>query len=163
MFCIQQILFKNNVATSVVISPENNLTSTQIIHTKHEIILSAGTFQSPQILKLSGIGPKQELTRHRINIVHHSPKVGSNLYDHLNLPLFVTVNETMSVTKEKILSFQQIAKYLFYGTGVFSNFGVIGFLNDDENEHGIGIFGVGTIDENLLRRIVNYRIEVSNE
>lgn len=115
---------------------------------------------SPQILKLSGIGPKQELKRRRIKLVHDSPKVGMNLHDQLNLPLYVTVNKTMSITKNKVLNFWEIKNYLLNGKGLFSNFGVIGYLNDVNNDHGIGIFGVGTIDEKLLRKIVNYKLEV---
>lgn len=155
-----QILFNNNIATSIVISSDKNLSSTEIIYTKNEIILSAGAFHSPQILKLSGIGPKKELKRHRIKLVHESPKVGMNLHDHLNLPLYVTVNKTMSITKYKVLNLWEIKNYLLNGKGVFSNFGVIGYLNDVSNDHGIGIFGVGTIDEQLLRKIVNYEMEV---
>lgn len=155
-----QILFKNNIATTVVVSTEKNLASTETIHTKNEIILSAGVFHSPQILKLSGIGPKQELKRYRIKLVHDSPKVGMNLHDHLNFPLYITVNESMSIIRDKVLNLWEIKKYLFEGKGLFSNFGVVGYLNDVNNNYGIGIFGAGTIDEKFLRKIVNYKVEV---
>ena len=49
-----------------------------------EIILSAGAFQSPQLLMLSGIGPAQDLRRHGIALRHHLPGVGQNLQDHLD-------------------------------------------------------------------------------
>lgn len=153
-------MFEDKSARSILLSPENNVSFIETIHAKNEIILSAGAFHSPQILKLSGIGPEQELKRHRIELVHDSPNVGMNLYDHLNLPLYVTVNEAMSITRNKVLSFKEVQEYLLYGKGVFSNFGVIGYLNDVSNDHGIGIFGAGTIDEKLLRKIVNYKMEV---
>ena len=47
-----------------------------------EIVLSAGTVNSPQLLLLSGIGPAAELVRHGINVVHDLPGVGANLQDH---------------------------------------------------------------------------------
>lgn len=47
-----------------------------------EIILSAGVINSPQILKLSGVGPQEELDLHDIPVVHHLPGVGENLQDH---------------------------------------------------------------------------------
>jgi choline dehydrogenase len=53
----------------------------------YEIILSAGTFASPQLLMLSGIGNRKELERHKINLVHHLPGVGENLQDHLDITL----------------------------------------------------------------------------
>ncbi len=48
-----------------------------------EVIVSAGAFQSPQILMLSGIGPADELSRHGISTQQDLPGVGQNLHDHL--------------------------------------------------------------------------------
>ncbi|MCF8159596.1 MAG: choline dehydrogenase [Polaromonas sp.] len=50
-----------------------------------EVILSAGSIMSPVILKRSGIGPQQELRDHGIAVLQHSPGVGENLMDHLEL------------------------------------------------------------------------------
>jgi choline dehydrogenase len=50
-----------------------------------EIILAAGSFQSPQLLMLSGVGPREELARHGIPVVHELPGVGQNLQDHLDV------------------------------------------------------------------------------
>ena len=52
-----------------------------------EIILSAGSFVSPQLLMLSGIGNARELARHGIPLVHDLPGVGENLQDHLDVTL----------------------------------------------------------------------------
>jgi choline dehydrogenase len=46
-----------------------------------EVILSAGAFNTPQLLKLSGIGPKEELTRFKIPVKVDLPGVGTNLQD----------------------------------------------------------------------------------
>jgi choline dehydrogenase len=46
-----------------------------------EVIVCAGAFNSPQLLKLSGIGPQAELARWNIPVVHHLPGVGENLQD----------------------------------------------------------------------------------
>ena len=48
-----------------------------------EVLLSAGAYQSPQILMLSGIGNPEELRNHGIDVVHSSPGVGANLQDHV--------------------------------------------------------------------------------
>ena len=50
-----------------------------------EVILSAGSIMSPAILKRSGVGPEQELRDLGIEVLHHSPGVGENLMDHLEL------------------------------------------------------------------------------
>ena len=52
---------------------------------RREVILSAGSIMSPAILKRSGVGPQQELRDLGIDVVHHSPEVGENLMDHLEL------------------------------------------------------------------------------
>jgi choline dehydrogenase-like flavoprotein len=51
---------------------------------RREVILSAGAFGSPQLLQLSGIGPRDELAAHRIPVRHELPGVGANLQDHLD-------------------------------------------------------------------------------
>ncbi|MDD2711413.1 MAG: GMC family oxidoreductase N-terminal domain-containing protein [Simplicispira sp.] len=55
------------------------------VHARHEVILSAGAINSPQLLQLSGIGPGALLQQHGIGVVHDSPGVGANLQDHLQI------------------------------------------------------------------------------
>ncbi len=50
-----------------------------------EVLLSAGSIGSPQILQLSGIGPADLLQQHGLAVRHHLPGVGENLQDHLQI------------------------------------------------------------------------------
>ena len=50
--------------------------------TADQIVLSAGVYHSPQILMLSGIGPRAELERHGIRVLHALDGVGENYQDH---------------------------------------------------------------------------------
>jgi choline dehydrogenase len=50
-----------------------------------EVILAGGAYNSPQLLKLSGIGPKEELEKFKIPVVVNSPGVGTNLQDHFEI------------------------------------------------------------------------------
>lgn len=54
---------------------------------RRETILAGGVINSPQLLMLSGIGPRGELEKHGIPVVVDSPGVGSNLQDHLSAVL----------------------------------------------------------------------------
>jgi choline dehydrogenase-like flavoprotein len=73
---------------------------TRSANCRGEVILSAGSIGSPQILKLSGIGPAAELAEHGIPLVLDKPGVGENLHDHLQLRMIYkvsgikTLNET---------------------------------------------------------------------
>ncbi len=55
------------------------------IRCEREVILSAGTFNSPQLLQLSGIGAPGDLEPHGIRVRHALPGVGANLQDHQSL------------------------------------------------------------------------------
>ena len=57
------------------------------VYANKEVIISGGTFNSPQILKLSGIGPKAELQRLGIKVVKDLPGVGENLGDNYEASL----------------------------------------------------------------------------
>ena len=54
---------------------------------KREVLLTAGAFGSPQLLKLSGVGPAGELKQHGIAVVQDLPGVGENLQDHADAVL----------------------------------------------------------------------------
>lgn len=73
------LLDKRNTATGVKVF-SNGTTFT--LQARKEVIVSAGTFQSPQILMLSGIGPAATLARYNISVRIDLPGVGSNYQDH---------------------------------------------------------------------------------
>lgn len=149
-------------ANGVRVTEDNFKYAPRTIYARREILLCGGAFHTPQLLKLSGIGPRAELQRNKIRIVHDSPFVGANLYDHLNLPLYVTMNASASVTRDKVLSVRELLNYAIHGRGILANFGVIGYLNAGNDAHGIGLFGVGSIDKRILKKIVNYRTAVNH-
>ena len=64
------------------------------VEARREIILCGGSFNSPQLLQLSGVGRPDDLRRHRIAIVHELPGVGQNLRDHLDFILSFTSKDT---------------------------------------------------------------------
>lgn len=55
------------------------------VSASREVIVAGGTYNSPQILKLSGIGPRKELESFKIPVVVDLPGVGGNLQDHYEI------------------------------------------------------------------------------
>jgi choline dehydrogenase len=56
---------------------------THTVTARREVVLCGGAINSPQLLMLSGIGDRDELTRQGIEVRQHAPDVGANLQDHL--------------------------------------------------------------------------------
>lgn len=75
-----RVLFDGRRATGVAYTRGG---TEHVAHAAREVILSGGPINSPQLLKLSGIGPAAELQRHGIKVIHDLPGVGENLQDHL--------------------------------------------------------------------------------
>jgi choline dehydrogenase len=73
----------------------------QTAFANREVILSGGAFNSPQLLQLSGVGPRALLERHGIPVVHDAPQVGERLQDHFYVRTFwrcsrpITLNDDM--------------------------------------------------------------------
>ncbi|OAL50085.1 glucose-methanol-choline oxidoreductase-like protein [Pyrenochaeta sp. DS3sAY3a] len=64
-----------------------------------EVILSAGAFNTPQILKLSGVGPKDELTKFGIDVIKELPGVGTNLQDRYEVPVIGQAPSKLALLK----------------------------------------------------------------
>ncbi|KAJ9058258.1 hypothetical protein DSO57_1014142 [Entomophthora muscae] len=69
------------------------------IRAKKEIILAGGTFNTPQILMLSGIGDKQHLSEFNIPVVADVPGVGRNMMDRYEIPIVNRYNSTFALLK----------------------------------------------------------------
>lgn len=80
----QRILFDGKRACGVEYRLGNQL---QTAHARAEVVVSAGAFQSPQLLMLSGIGDGDLLGKHGIPVLQALPGVGKNLQDHLDYTL----------------------------------------------------------------------------
>lgn len=66
---------------------------------KREVILCAGAFNTPQLLKLSGIGPRTELQSHGIPVKVHLPGVGESLQDRYEIGVVVKLKDRLALLK----------------------------------------------------------------
>ena len=78
---VEKILIENGRATGVAIRRGGKR---EVLRARGAVILSAGAFNSPQILMLSGIGPAAHLAGHRIPVVRDCAAVGADLQDHID-------------------------------------------------------------------------------
>lgn len=103
-----------------------------VVHARREVIVSGGPINSPQLLKLSGIGPQAELTSLGIPVVHDLPGVGENLQDHLEFYFQVackqpiTLYSAMNPLAKALIG----ARWLLFknGLGATNHFETCGFI-----------------------------------
>ena len=106
--------------------------TTHRVRTNREVILSGGPINSPQLLKLSGVGPHEELRTHGIPVVHELPGVGENLQDHLEFYFQVACNEPITLYSSINLWSRALigARWLLRkdGLGATNHFETCGFI-----------------------------------
>ncbi len=83
---VNRIIFDNKVAQGVEYVQNGQ---THYAKANDEVILCGGAFNSPQTLMLSGIGAKEELEQHGIDVVANLPGVGKNLQEHVDACVLV--------------------------------------------------------------------------
>ena len=84
-----------------------------------EIILSGGAFNSPQLLQLSGIGPRELLQSHGIPVLQDLP-VGEGLQDHFYVRTFWRCNQAITLNDDMASLFRQVRiglRYLLHKRG----------------------------------------------
>ena len=81
---VQRVLIEGTSETFVAVGVQYfHESKTKIVRARKEVILAAGTFQSPKLLELSGIGRSDVLQTSKIPVKIQNDHVGENLQDHL--------------------------------------------------------------------------------
>ncbi|KAK0091462.1 hypothetical protein PV326_003200 [Microctonus aethiopoides] len=153
---VTKILFNNETSVEgikVRFASENY----KIINVNRELIVCAGAIGSPHLMMVSGIGPFDQLQSNRVPIIRNIPQIGKNLYDHLNLPMYVNLKMPVSITLRKIQTIAELIKYFIFETGLLATNGIIG--NIVRNNSSVVLFGVGSVDEKLLKDVANFKTE----
>lgn len=111
---------RNKRAYGVVYIRDNK---EHVVFVSKEVILSAGAIQSPQILKLSGIGPAEELNYHGIPVVYNSLGVGENLQDHVAMGGGTYLiknpvnNDSLSFIIPQMLTVDSVREFIYHKKG----------------------------------------------
>lgn len=119
-------------ATQVIIDPTDKRASgvkilknnrAYIVKAKREVILSAGTIGSAQILMLSGVGPAEHLSSFNIP-VYSDLKVGHHLQDHIGLGgLTFIIDDPISFRRDRYQTFPVAMEYILREKGPLTNLG----------------------------------------
>ncbi|XP_015787030.1 glucose dehydrogenase [FAD, quinone] [Tetranychus urticae] len=150
----------------------DRFTLTHVVYARREIILSAGSVNSPQLLMLSGVGAKEQLETLGIPVISDLP-VGENLQDHIYPGgIHFTITEEVSLVQRRIGNIKNIIDYFVHGKGPFTVLGGVeglGFIktkytnfSDDWPDFEIHmISGSPTSDDGtVLRRVQGFTREM---
>jgi choline dehydrogenase len=112
---VDRILFEGNRAVGVRFLYNGK---PRDIRVNGEVVLSAGTIQTPPILMRSGVGPGAHLQEKGIEVVAAREQVGKNLHEHPSLPNARLVDEpTYNVRPTPYIAVREGIKYLFTRRG----------------------------------------------
>ncbi|CAL8576587.1 hypothetical protein XPA_002462 [Xanthoria parietina] len=118
-----KILFNSTTATGVDVSTRG---VSYTVTARKEVILSAGVFHSPQLLMVSGIGPRSKLEEYSIPVLSDLPGVGQNLQDQPIFSLSQGIN--IPVQAKSLQAPEALDQFLRNASGPFSSLnGLIAF------------------------------------
>jgi len=126
---VQRVILKSKVATGIEYLIKGE---TKVINANIEVILCAGSIGSPQLLQLSGIGPKNVLKDAGVDLQHELPGVGENLQDHLEVYFQyhckkpITLNSKLNLFSKGLIGVRWILSKT--GLGATNHFESCGFI-----------------------------------
>lgn len=102
------------------------------VKARKEIISSAGAVDSPKLLLLSGIGPKEQLEHFGISVIKNL-HVGKNLQDHSMIPVIFKIQENTAKSFDIKQRLGDLQNYLLHNKGPIGSLGLslVGFVNTD--------------------------------
>lgn len=121
----------NSYATKIIFNNQRRAIAVQfeleglnyVIYARKEIIISGGAINSPQLLMLSGIGPKEHLEELGIPVIKDSP-VGKNLQDHIYPGgVSFTIHNTFSLIQRRVVTAANLFRYFTQGRGPLTTLG----------------------------------------
>lgn len=92
------------------------------VSANREVIVSAGSINSPHLLQVSGIGCASHLNSIGIAVLHDLPNVGRNLSDHYAVPVSVRVRDTLTINQIKRAGrlTSEVLRWILWGRGALT-------------------------------------------
>lgn len=115
----ERIIFnQQKVATGVEVTTAD---TTYTLAASKEVIISAGAFQSPQLLMVSGVGPLALLQQHNITVIAERPGLGQDMGDHILVPITYQVNLATTATEK--VTVQAVDEFNTFAAGPLASAG----------------------------------------
>ena len=112
---VAKVVFDGNRAVGVEFEHGG---ARRVVRARREVVLCGGAVNSPQLLMLSGIGDRDHLAEHGVDLVQHAPDVGNNLIDHLAVLLGFDVPDDTLFAAEKPI---ELLNYLLRRRGMLTS------------------------------------------
>lgn len=127
------IVYTQALVKRILFTPEKTASGVEVetagrkfyLQARRELILSAGALNSPQLLMVSGVGPKEILSNLNIPVISELPGVGQNMWDHVRTGI---ISYQVGVTTSSLLlnttspyTYAAEAAFIKNGTGPFTN------------------------------------------
>eukprot|EP01128_Nolandella_sp_AFSM9_P007579 TRINITY_DN41_c0_g3_i1.p1 TRINITY_DN41_c0_g3~~TRINITY_DN41_c0_g3_i1.p1 ORF type:complete len:595 (+),score=107.03 TRINITY_DN41_c0_g3_i1:122-1906(+) len=161
---VTRIIVENGIAVGVEfhrVTSDSHSPVTESIRCRKEVILSAGSINSPHLLLLSGIGPRNDLLKHGIECLVNLPSVGKNLQDHLIVPNLYETYEKQGHSLDGDQTIGNAANYFVTGGGPFATTGVEvnGFIKTNPNmlTPDIQIVSIAVLPNDHVAKNVGYK------
>ncbi|XP_030373851.1 glucose dehydrogenase [FAD, quinone] isoform X2 [Scaptodrosophila lebanonensis] len=117
---VTKILIHPHTKNVLGVEVSDQFGSMRKIMVKKEVVLSAGAVNSPQILLLSGVGPKEDLLKVNVRPVHNLPGVGKNLHNHVAYFTNFFIDDADTAP----LNWATAMEYLLFRDGLMSGTGI---------------------------------------
>ncbi|KAF9065953.1 hypothetical protein BDP27DRAFT_1297890 [Rhodocollybia butyracea] len=132
MNCTNLKVFDLTMAKKILFDTRKNAIGVQVnvtgfpmfnIRANKEVVVSAGAFQSPQLLMVSGIGPSTTLKKLRIPVIVDNVNVGQNMWDHVLAAVTfpIATDSATRFVNDAVYQAESVARWETNGTGPLSN------------------------------------------
>ena len=99
---VTKILFDDTPTAIGVVYLDSTTGKTQELRARMEVILAGGAFDTPHLLQVSGVGPRDLLDKIKVPLVVENPYVGEHLWDHISVPYVLKLSDAADNLPESV-------------------------------------------------------------
>ncbi|XP_042227977.1 neither inactivation nor afterpotential protein G-like [Homarus americanus] len=161
---VTKIIWEGKRAVGVEFVQWDNAHLNGSVYAHGEVVLAGGAINTPHLLTHSGVGPKSILEKFQIPAVSVLDGVGGNLQDHLNLPIYISLEKSASLNPAKMRTASNMWDYFINsGKGDLGRTAIEGVgvmrLSHQQPEVGVILFNMGAVDKHVYSSVSNMKLD----